>query len=172
MKEEWGDIFGFVGLYQVSTLGRVRRIAPSRLAKTLPYVMKTAVALNGYEIIRLHKDGKYTNKYVHRLVAECFLPRMGDCEEVNHIDGVKLNNTVDNLEWSNRSLNNKHKTRVLKSYHGKRDYIVTSPDGESYEVSNLSEFCEMHGILQSGLANVLTGKRSHHHGYTAKYKGT
>lgn len=172
MIEEWRDIRGLEGLYQVSNLGRVQRIAPSRLAKTLPYVMKTAVAKNGYEIIRLHKDGKYINKYVHRLVAECFLDKRDGCEEVNHIDGEKLHNTYDNLEWSNRSLNNMHKARVLKEYPGKRQYTVTSPTGETFEVSNLAEFCEARGMRQSGLANVLNGSRSHHHGYTARYRET
>lgn len=170
MIEEWRDIVGFEGTYQVSNLGRVQRISPSRLAKVLPYVMKNAIAVNGYEVVRLHKDGKYVNKYVHRLVAECFLEEIDGCTEVNHIDGVKLNNVVNNLEWSNRSLNNHHRTRIIKNYYGKRKYAVTSPTGEIFDVDNLSEFCESHGIKQSGLANVLSGNRSHHRGYTAKYR--
>jgi len=59
---------------------------------------------NGY--LKCTINGK--DKYIHRLVAECFLEKQEGFYEVNHKDGVKSNNNVDNLEWTNRSINNKH----------------------------------------------------------------
>lgn len=71
---------------------------------------------NGYLIAALCKNGKYTNKYIHRLVAEAFIPNPENKPQVNHKDGNKSNNCVENLEWVTRYENDIHKYRVLKKY--------------------------------------------------------
>jgi len=63
---------------------------------------------NGYQQYRLFKNGYQRGFLVHRLVAKAFIPNYDNKMEINHIDGDKTNNHVNNLEWSTRSENMKH----------------------------------------------------------------
>ena len=102
--EEWRDIEGYEGLYQVSNLGRVKSLArvvirsdgkPNTVnEKILKYGMN-----RGYCAVVLCKDGKKKMYKVHRLVAMAFLRNPHNLPEVNHKDEDKKNNCVDNLEW-------------------------------------------------------------------------
>lgn len=118
VNEVWKDIKGFEGMYQVSNWGRVR--SAERVVVTLKGItrlMKSKMLIpinNGksgeenYVFIRLRKDGKDHKRYIHRLVAEAFLPNPFNYPQVNHKDGNKRNNEVDNLEFSTASLNIQH----------------------------------------------------------------
>jgi hypothetical protein len=103
MKEIWKDIEGFEGLYKISNLGNVYSI---HLSKERQQHLNN----DGYLAITLGSTEKKTrtSKLVHRLVALHFLDNDKDYKEVNHIDGNKLNNRIDNLEWCNRSMNCQH----------------------------------------------------------------
>lgn len=103
MKEVWKNIKGYEDLYQVSNLGRIKTIKTNR-------IRKNQIDRNGYERIMIR------NKllYVHRLVAEVFIPNPKQYREVNHKDENKLNNTVDNLEWCSREYNNSYGNRDNK----------------------------------------------------------
>ena len=94
--EEWKDIKGYE-VYQVSNMGNVRR--EGRLLKGRP-------TKNGYLVVALCVNSKYKNHYVHRLVASAFLNKVG--RVVNHLDGVKTNNNISNLEWTTYSKNTIH----------------------------------------------------------------
>jgi hypothetical protein len=63
---------------------------------------------HGYKQVQIMRLGKRYTRYVHRLVAECFIEKADGMDEVNHIDGNKSNNCVSNLEWCNHSKNLKH----------------------------------------------------------------
>ena len=113
--EEWKNIKGYEGLYQVSNFGRVKSLNYHRTGKEVlmkpgRFVMKSG---NAYYGVKLYKDSKMNVKLVHRLVAEAFIPNPENKPEVNHIDGNPSNNRVDNLEWVTRSENIKHSYRVL-----------------------------------------------------------
>ena len=69
-------------------------------------------ARTGYKFHQLYLDKKMYNKTIHRLVAESFLPKIEGFETVNHIDGNKHNNIVENLEWCSNSYNHKHATET------------------------------------------------------------
>lgn len=103
--ERWRPIPGFEGLYEVSDAGRVRSCARQfcRVAR----IMAGTVSGNGYAVVSLRKPGQRQQKrYVHRLVAAAFVG--GDGDEVNHIDGAKLNNGWQNLEWCSHTANMAH----------------------------------------------------------------
>ena len=113
MNEEiWKDIVGYEKFYQVSNLGRVRSFPRNGTIKEERVLKPNKVG--GYLQVTLqkHKNRKY--KKVHRLVAETFIPNLENKREVNHIDGNKTNNCVENLEWVTTSENQLHSNYVLK----------------------------------------------------------
>lgn len=110
--EVWKDIPGYEGLYQVSSLGRVKSL-PKRKGKGLGYVkdeeiLKASVEKYGYARVVLHKDGVRKKCQVHRLVAETFIPHTDCKHQVNHINCNKADNRVENLEWCTGSENTAH----------------------------------------------------------------
>ena len=96
---------GYEGLYSVDSKGDVYSCVKStsrRLGKLNP------CERNGYLYVNLYKDGKGTKHYIHRLVAEVFIPKSNDFTEVNHINCDKHDNSVENLEWCDRKHNLNH----------------------------------------------------------------
>ena len=121
MKEEWKIIEDTFGKYSVSNLGNVRinehytEITPSKVnpsGKTKLYKeapVKQYLNCSGYKIVYLQvAKGKKIIRPVHRLVAQAFIPNSENKPQVNHIDGDKLNNHVDNLEWVTPQENMSH----------------------------------------------------------------
>lgn len=123
-NEEWKDIPGFVGIYQVSNLGRIKRLrhkTKNRFGyKTHKERLKELSPANdGYVRVNLSIGGrKYVTKLVHRLVAQAFIPGSG--EQVNHKDFVRSNNSAYNLEWCSRLENARHSANAgrMKSISG------------------------------------------------------
>ena len=101
-KEQWKWIEGFEGLYRVSNFGRVYS------EKTKKFLSQNRVTKDGYIHVALRKNGKVYERRVNRLVAEAFLPNPENKPTVNHKDGNKLNNHVDNLEWATKEENMQH----------------------------------------------------------------
>ena len=98
MKEIWKDIIGFEGIYEISNLGRIRRIKTGR-------ILSTRRSDGWYITVTLYKDKKKYGKLLHRLVAETFVPNPYNLPEVNHIDEDKINNRADNLEFCDHKYN-------------------------------------------------------------------
>ena len=92
--EEWRDIPGYEGAYQVSSLGNVRSIRWHK-----PMVLKPSKMGRGYLQCHISYKGKEQYLYVHRIVAMAFVTNEDNRPYVNHIDGNKTNNDADNLEW-------------------------------------------------------------------------
>ena len=111
-KEIWKPIKGFENKYSVSSAGHIKSfLGHARLRKLVP-------DKDGYLECMLRDGGKYHHRKVHRLVAEAFIANPDRMTEVNHKDGNRQNNCVENLEWSDRRKNNLHKNRVLGHYSG------------------------------------------------------
>ena len=105
MMEEWKEIPGYEGLYEVSNMGNVRNVRRNTLLR----LTKTN---NGYIRVGLSKNGIQTGFKVHRLVAQACLPNPDNLPQVNHKDEDKTNNNVDNLEWCDQAYNNLYGTRL------------------------------------------------------------
>ena len=116
MQEIWKDIEGYEGLYEVSNLGRVRsldRVVVYSNGRKCLYkgrILKPANNTVGYFFCVLCKNGQKKKKYIHRLVAEAFIPNPDNLPEVNHRDEVKTNNHVENLEWCDGKYNKNYGT--------------------------------------------------------------
>lgn len=104
MVEEWKDISGYEGLYQVSNLGRIKSTPREG---TKGGIIKQFSA-NGYMKVNLHKDGKEHFIYTHRLVAIAFITNQDNKPQINHKNGNKHDNRVINLEWSTSEENLEH----------------------------------------------------------------
>lgn len=100
MEEVWKDIEGYEGKYQVSNLGRVRRVE----------ILPTYTHYRGYKYVNLNRQ----HKYIHRLVASAFIENPYDLPTVNHIDENKDNNNASNLEWMSYYENNHHGTAICR----------------------------------------------------------
>lgn len=120
--EEWRDIVNYEGIYQISSLGNLRSLDRLDAAghKLKGKEMSLVVKTTGYVGVTLCKNGKKTNKRVHRLVAEAFIENKENKTQVNHLDGNKTNNNVSNLVWSTPSENTIHayKNGLAKANYG------------------------------------------------------
>ena len=110
MIEEWKDIKGYEGKYQVSNTGKVRSLKYRRSN----HIKEMAPQNNGhgyYWVAFRNGSGKKDYNYVHRLVAEAFIENPHGYETVNHLDEDMANNMVDNLEWCTMKYNLSYGTR-------------------------------------------------------------
>jgi len=113
VEEEWRDIEGYEGMYQVSNLGNVRSLdrtiaSSGRLIKRKGMLLSAKPNKRGYCGLTIHKNGVGEKFFVHRLVALTFIANPECKLTVNHINGIKHDNRVDNLEWNTIEENNQH----------------------------------------------------------------
>lgn len=114
MPERWAPIEGYEDTYEVSTYGRVRLVRDNGPARKGHILRLHLCTRGGYPQIRLSKNGKRTFHRVHQLVAKAFIPNPDSKTTVNHKDGIKTNNHIENLEWMTLAENARHECYVLK----------------------------------------------------------
>jgi hypothetical protein len=129
MNEIWHPCAGFETHYKVSNLGNVRSIGRvannghnNGVRKLQSKMLKPCLSKSGYLLVSFCVDNIKSNHNVHRLVARAFIPNESNKPQVNHKDGDKLNNCVENLEWATASENTKHAYSVLNVFHYKRNF--------------------------------------------------
>ena len=121
--EIYKDIPWYDGLYQVSNLGNVKSLPRVkylywwRKQKTKERIMKPEKRNNWYRMVNLYKDEKSKRFYVHRLVCTTFIENPENKDEVNHINAIRDDNRVENLEWATRWENQHHKHLLWYKNH-------------------------------------------------------
>ena len=123
--------------------------------------------IHGYSFACVRHAGRKTNVYVHRAAATAFLPNPDGLPQVNHIDGVKRNNVLSNLEWCTVSHNNAHKFRVLGYQQNNIVAVVAFNDAEERRFGSLSEAGSA-GFNIQNISAVLAGRRKTTGGYQWK----
>ncbi len=109
IQEIWKDVAGYEGLYQISDKGRVKTMKPtSPRLRDKDGIISISHDTWGYPKVLLSKNGKSTLRRIHRLVAMTFIPNPENKPQVNHKNGIKTDNRIENLEWSTPSENNRH----------------------------------------------------------------
>ncbi len=109
--EIWKDIEGFEGKYMISDHGRIKSLTDYK-GRARELIRKPRIAKNGYYYVNLFKKSKCKSKKPHRLVAEAFIHNPFKKETVNHINGIKTDNRVENLEWATQKENSEHAYRT------------------------------------------------------------
>jgi hypothetical protein len=107
-------------------------------------------------------DGKTKNFYLHRLVAETFIPNPHNYSDINHINGDKTDNCVNNLEWVSKSMNLLHCARVLENNPLVGTYLLEEVStGRRIVVKNLTKFCEDNGLNYSSIRDKRNKSKTH-----------
>lgn len=174
------DIPGYEGLYQVSNLGYVNYMAKKKgtnySCEILAGVMKGKPNGSGYLQVALSKQGNKKHLYIHRIIASLFVPNPDNKKEVNHIDGDKLNNCFNNLEWVNRLENEQHawstglKKMVGKNHFGSKPVIQMDMQGNELKIwDNAHQVKTILGFHNSHISNCCNGKLPHIYGYKWKF---
>lgn len=187
--EEWKNIIGYEGLYQVSNFGRIKALArivikrygASKIIRApyKQYIMAIVQEKTQYISVGLSIDKIYIRYLVHRLVAQHFIPNPENKPQVNHIRGVKWDNRVVKLEWNTRSENQKHSFDVLGRVPVRNKGVISAQrrkviridnvTGEEIVYPSLTEAASKNKIVISNICNRIKLSFKRPHKYTWKY---
>ena len=163
--EEWRDIVGFEGKYQVSNKGRVKSLNYRHTGRE--QILKPKKDKGGYLQVHLNKDGKDKLYLVHRLVAMTFIPNPDGLSEVNHKDENKENNAVDNLEFCSRSYNVNYGNRNQKT--SKPVIAIDKVSGLIIEFPSINEASRVTGVSCGNIVHSCKGRYKYAGGYFWQY---
>lgn len=149
---EWKQLEYHEGQFYVNRMGEVKNMWTGR---TLVGDVNNA----GYFRVGMYHKGKQIRKFRHRIVAEAFIDNPKNLLQVNHIDGDKSNNTVDNLEWVDQSTNEKHAFQNGLKSSCKRNVLVIYNNGQEKTFESIADFSRSVGVSETTAHNWLN-KRS------------
>ena len=142
------QIKDFEGIYSICKNGDVIRLSSGK-------ILKSQLNSSGYLNVVLCKYGKLYNRSVHRLVANAYISNIDNKPQVNHIDGDKKNNNVNNLEWVTASENQKHSYKVLNRNRREKK-LINNITGQLYK--SVNEAALLNNIKRTTLSAMLIGQ--------------
>ena len=184
-KKKW--IEGYEGFYWITSKGRV--ISADRYDRFNRHVggeVKPQLAGQGYPFVCLYKGGKGKQRYVHRLVAQAFIPNPENKREVDHIDNDKTNNVVTNLRWVTHKENQNNAITRAKMLEDTSKYVsqkgadnpfsrkvrMYSLEGELLRTFDcLQDAARFAGVTDANIGKVCRGDRFSSGGYIWAYEG-
>lgn len=176
--EIWQPIKGYEGYYEVSNLGRVRSLDRyvHKNNGSVQFWKGRVCALwtdkNGYKALSLRKNHTDSFRRVCRLVAETFIPNPENKPTVNHINGIKDDDRVENLEWNTYSENMQHAydTKLNENPKGEDHHLVKITEEDVKTIReiyasgkmNQRELAELYGLRQPAISRIIHKKRWKH----------
>lgn len=162
--EMWKDIPDYDGDYQESNFGRTKSFKNGKEKILKPYITP-----KGYLSVGLFKEAKGKKKYIHRLVAELFIPNPENKPQINHIDGCKLNNHFENLEYLTDKENLDHAVKIGLIKSGEDNYQAKLTAEQVREIRKLyvkgrsgfdyGGLAEKFNVCESTIQRVVNYKR-------------
>lgn len=184
--EEWRDVVGLEKLYQVSNLGRIKRLKRIDATNHIwsEKILNTTKLPNGYLVAHISVNRKDRRLLVHRAVAEAFCEKPDDCDIVNHIDNNPANNVASNLEWTTYKGNMQHAAKQGRMSHTRSDeaikasakshqiaVIAIDVDGNEHLFKSQTEAAKELGVSRGHIAAICRGEYGYKQskGYTFRY---
>ena len=173
----WRIIDGYED-YEVSDKGEVRRIRYADTGNSakykLPFYLKGSIDKDGYIRYALSKNSKSKSCFAHRLVATAFIENPMNKEQINHINGIKSDNRIENLEWCTSSENIRHRIDVLsvRLTNNRRSKPVVQLDFQGKLIAkypSAKEAKRQTGFSQGHISECCRGEIPYYHGYVWKY---
>lgn len=164
-NEEWKDVVGYEGRYMASNLGRIKAL--SHFVKrgfcecyTKEQIVKPRIKDNGYLFVMLSSGSKKSmkNKYVHRIVAECFIHNIENKPQIDHINGNKKDNSISNLKWSTQSENINNSNTKYNSRKIIPIIATCKQDGKTIEFKSITEASNYFGISRKYISYITNKK--------------
>jgi len=163
--EKWESIIEYDGWYEISDFGRVKRIKKGP-GSTVGRILKTFLSKPGYCRVCLCKDTKRRYKNVHRLVMAAFVGPCPEGKQVNHIDGDKENNHIENLEYVTQSENIRHSFAIgTRSQRGEKNTQSSLTEDNVHEIRHLSlcgltqkSIASRFNVTRTAISSIMTGK--------------
>ena len=175
--EVWKDVNGFEGHYQISNLGRVKSLRRKFLCGNGGYrildetIAKLTKDNKGYYRKCLLNHGYKKSERIHRLVAKHFIPNPQNKPQINHINGIKTDNRVENLEWATNGENQSHAYKLGLRDHNKARKIQEIDENGNIlrEFSMIKDAALLYNINNYSITNVLKNRQKSTKGKIFKY---
>jgi hypothetical protein len=178
----WKDIKGYEGFYQVSNYGQVKSLERFRKSNRNSFsivrerIMKSKVDKYGYLAYSLCKDNKMSYFTSHRLVAIAFIPNTNNYNQVNHINGNKLDNSVSNLEWCDNQHNMRESFRLgLNKARKSKDNVLSKKVAKIKDGVIIKEYYSLtdasvdNNVVKSAIGNCLKNRSKSCAGFEWSY---